>query len=466
MGQTDAVPPPFEIVARLRPVDLVSPWTATAHDPAEFALPRPAPYAAITGTLNGDRASLSIESGAIRLTGRYDAGRFALEVTDATGARTVHASRRRGTAEGPVDELALTLTGTILTVFGRESGRWVGRARYALGDRVDVRDETFLAGLEVRTTGDLEALSAGGFGQLGLRDLRFVTTAEGAPYRDAGRLWLTATHAGPGFFDAAHTGVWSFDPDTCELDHHADLFFRRPDSAGVYGDNATHLVRDDDRWLVATSTWGDFDHARPAVRVSVTLAESRADLLRGTHVLDTRHLELPTDGFTSVGVWDPHLVRIDGRWHVGFVSARKYFAFHPVLAAGPTLDDLTLVAADTGRRATEGTTLVRLDEGWRLLASDGRDGRRGQRARYPVFDLALTELGELDAPYPTNLPWPNLARVDDGWLMVTFDGRPTGSDLLGYGTHGAVLVLRSEGRNDLVVDDQHRLDDPPVGVDA
>lgn len=230
---------------------------------------------------------------------------------------------------------------------------------------------------------------------------------------------------------------------TPTLAHHADLFFHRPDAPGVYGDNATHLLRDDDRWLVATSTWGDFDRAHPSARMALTLAESREHLLRGTHVLDTRRLDLPTTGFTSVGVWDPHLVRIDDRWHVGYVSARKFFAFHPVLAAGPSLDDLTLVAADVDRRATEGTTLVRLDEGWRLLASDGRDGRRGQRGRFPVFDLALTELGELDAPYPINLPWPTLARVDGGWLTVTFDGRPTGGDLLGYGTHGAVLVLQS-----------------------
>ena len=56
-----------------------------------------------------------------------------------------------------------------------------------------------------------------------------------------------------------------------------------------------------------------------------------------------------------------------------------------------------------------------------VLASDGRDSRRGQRARFPVLDLDLDDLGVLDAPYPTNLPWPSLAAVDDGWLMVTFD---------------------------------------------
>jgi hypothetical protein len=151
-----------------------------------------------------------------------------------------------------------------------------------------------------------------------------------------------------------------------------------------------------------------------------------------------------------VGTWDPHLVRSDGRWLVGFVSARKFFDFHPALAEGETLDDLRLLAAATDRRATEGTTLLQLDGRWVVLASDGRDGRRGQRERFPVLDTALREIGTLDAPYPTNLPWPTLARDDSdggGWLMVAFNGRPEGGRLVGYGSHGDVVLMR--GRDDV-----------------
>ncbi len=81
-----------------------------------------------------------------------------------------------------------------------------------------------------------------------------------------------------------------------------------------------------------------------------------------------------------------------------------------------------------------------------MLASDGRDGRRGQRARFPVFDLDLAELGALDAPYPTNLPWPSLVAESDGdgWLLIGFNGAPMGGTLLGYGTHGDVVIMRSE----------------------
>jgi hypothetical protein len=435
--------PRFEIVARRRPVDLVSPAFRTEQPSGGFALPQPAPYAAITASDVGRHATVAFLSGAVRLELGYAGGSFALVVTDAAGRTTHHRSRRAGRAEAEVTALGLTLTGTHLTAFGRETGRWRARARFDLVERLDVRDPEFLADLEGETDGECGAVVAGAFGQLGLRDLRLVSHADGTPVREGRLLLLTATHAGPGFFDAAHTGVWALDPDDLSLTHRADLFFRRSVRPGVYGDNATHLVRDGDRWLVATSTWGDFARSRRTATVGVTLAESPDDLLRGRHVLDTRPLTLPTDGFRSVGTWDPHLVRHDGRWLVGFVSARKFFKFHPALAEGASLDDLRLTGAATDRSATEGTTLLRLDDRWVVVASDGRDGRRGQRERFPVFDTALREIDALDAPYPTNLPWPTLARDGDDWLMVAFNGRAEGGRLLGYGSHGDVVLMRA-----------------------
>ena len=300
---------------------------------------------------------------------------------------------------------------------------------------MDTRDETFCGALRLGAEGPVQDVRAGAFGQLGLRDVRLVSEADGTPVRDGRRLLFTATSAGPGFFDAAHTSVWSLDPDGWLPEHRADLFFRRPGRSGVYGDHATHLVREAaGRWLVATSTWGDFDghtgRSRRDASVAVTLAESDADLLTGRHVLDTRPLALPTGGLRSVGVWDPHLVRIDEQWHVGFVNASRFFKFHPALAAGPSLDDLTLLGADPSRTATEGTTLLRVDGEWVVVASDGRQGPRAHRAVFPVFDLALRQTGRLDSPYPTNIPWPTLVRdrgrLGDGDLRRHPDGRRAG----------------------------------------
>lgn len=434
--------PRLEVVRRIRPVDLVAPRSVVVDTTTAGVVPLPALAPYVAATTPGTCVALHLAGH--RLAASLDDGSLGLTITSDGAPRELRS--RRFHRSPCVTEVGLSLTGTHLTGWVREDGAWVARARHDLRDTVDTRDEVSLAGLAVELPAG--GGTAGPFGQLGLRDVRLVSTEDGHPWREDGALWLTATSAGPGFFDTAHTSVWRL--DDLALTHTADLFFRRPDRPGVFGDHATHLVRTDtDGWLVATSTWGDFEQPttragrRTPAGLRVTLADSDADLVHGQHVLDTRELPLPTDGLGSIATWDPHLVRRDDGWLVGFVSARRFFDFHPALAAGAALDDLRLLGAAADRRATEGTTLVEVDGRTLVLASDGRDSERGTRCRYPVFDLTMSELGVLDAPYLSNLPWPTLAPVDDGWLMVTFDGRPAGGSLLGYGTHGDVVVMRT-----------------------
>ena len=428
----------FEVVHRTRPTALVLPGTDLD--------PPVSPYLAVEALVAGPgRVELALASDDVTLLGVYDDRGLHLEVT-VGGATTTHRSRRHGRPQGAVEGVALTLTGPHVVVLSHEDGRWQARGRVDLTELVDVHDEAWLTRVAPSAGGPVAEVRSGRFGQVGLRDLRLVTHADGTAYREGREVLLTATSAGPGPFATGHTSVWRFDPDSFALTHRADLFFRRPGShgrPGVYGDHASHLFRDGDRWVVSTSTWGDFDRQRDDATVAVTLAESTADLTTGVHVLDTRPLALPTTGLRSVGVWDPHLVRTVDGWLVGYVSAAKFFRFHPVLAEGPELDSLTVRAAAADRRATEGTTLHRLEGTWQVLASDGRQGRRGQRERYPVFDLDLTETGILDAPYPSNISWPTLLEHDGKWLMIGFNGARWGGPLVGYGSHGAVVVART-----------------------
>ena len=447
--------PRFEHAARIRPVALLQRAQIRATGAlSQTPCPRPAPYATAIVSGVGERLTVAWRSGQDVLAAEYADGAAHLRVTRG-GRTTVHRSRRFARLPAPARDVALTLTGTHLTVLTRDADSpWEARARVDLSEMVDTRDEAWLAALVVEHEGQVETLEAGPYGQLGLRDLRVTTHPDGAAYRlEDGRAVLAATSAGPGFFDTAHTSVWALDPVALTLEHLSDLYFHRRDRPGVFGDHATHLVRDGDAWLVATSTWGDFDSHREGASVAVTLARSDGDLLSGEHVLETVPLDLPTSGFTSVGVWDPHLVRTGDGWLVGYVSARKFWRFHPVVASGPSLGSLRVLGVDPRRRATEGTTLARVSTGstvgpeWVVLASDGRDGRRGERERYPVFDLSMKEIGTLDAPYPTNIPWPTLLPVSDedgsDVLMIGFNGRPWGGSLLGYGTHGAVVIAKS-----------------------
>lgn len=435
--------PTLAPVARRRDVSLVQPGTDVVA----------APYAAAELDLDAPDADAVVGLAAgpgTTLRARRSAGRTWLEL-EHDGVPTHHESRRH--ARSPrAEALAVTLTGKLVTAWTRETGQW--RA-HAVLDLLDCRgghppnpfDTDWLAGLAAEPGAD----RAGTFAQLGLRDPHLVTHADGTAYHQDGALLLTATSAGPGGFGTGHTSVWSLDPATLTLDHRGDLFFRRPDRPGVFGDHATHVVRDRERWLVATSTWGDF-HPRSHPHVSMTLAvvPVTTDLLRGPHVLDTLPLPVPTADLPApVGTWDPHLVRDDdGTWLLAFVRASRFFVFHPALAVGPNPTDpagWALRAAASARTACEGPTLLRTTDGWRVLASHGRDGRRdveGAAATYPVLDLDLREVGRIDAAYPTNLPWPTLARTPQGPLLIGFDSTPAGGPLLGYGTHGDLVLQR------------------------
>ena len=290
---------------------------------------------------------------------------------------------------------------------------------------------------------ELGGVRAGLFGMAGIRDQHLVQHADGSPYLRDGKAFFTATCAGLGFFQQAHWGVFTLDlASPTRLEQVAQLYSHR--DGLLLGDHAGQIVRDDenDRWLVANSSWGDFAFDGVHVRHVVTTD----DVLSGVHVLETERTPLPTD----VSSWDPGMTKVGGRWHIGFVESpsQKPFDFHPALAAGGEgadwLEDLKLVGAATDLHQTEGPIIARVEDRWWFLASDG------DHRRYPVFDLDLRPAGRLDAPYGTNIPHPQLVPLPDdlggGFLLVTFDGTQYAEKVMGYGGHGDVLVMRSGQR--------------------
>ncbi len=284
---------------------------------------------------------------------------------------------------------------------------------------------------------ELGSVRAGAFGYAGLRDPHLVQHPDGTPVVRDGRAYLTFTCAGMGFFQQAHWGVFSLDlADPTDLRQVSQLYFTR--DGVVLGDHAGQLIVDDDtgQSFVGVSSWGDFDYSGIHVRHAI----SNEDLLTGVHVLATEQLDLPT----SLGTWDPSFTRIDDRWHVAFVESpsQEPFDFHPALAvgaAGGAYDKgLELVGVDDTVRECEGPIIAKLDGDWRVLASNL------DRREYPVYDLQMRRLGVLDAPYLTNIPHPQIVDLPGGGhLMVSFDGTPYGMRVLGYGTHGDVVVMRA-----------------------
>ncbi len=437
-------------VDRFRPVALVAPGFV-AHESGPTSTPRlvrqdtgpAAPFASVVldvasvprgGSVAAGLATADDEHVLVRWSER--SGRLSLEVR--TGGRTRVLRHRRGPRAAGFG-LAFGLCENQVTALVDEGDGWkpVLTERTKVTRLVDLRKEADLARYAYAWGGDgvrLDSARAGLFGMTGLRDPHLVQHADGTPYVVDGRRYLTWTCAGLGFFQQAHWSVWSLDPahpDQMRLE--SQLFTRR--DGLVLGDHAGQLVRDGDRWLVLTSSWGDFAPGRIHVRHTSTTH----DLLTGVHLLETERTPMPTDA----GSWDPALTRVDGTWHVGFVESPSQdpFDFHPALAATSSEDwteGLEVTAAATDLHQCEGPVIAAVGDRTYLLASD-KDGRG-----YPVFDLEGRRLGRLDAPYPSNIPHPQL--VPDpagGWLMLTFDGTPWDTDVMGYGGHGDVVVMHS-----------------------
>jgi hypothetical protein len=453
----------FEITARFRPFHLIAPAFvqaeqesvgATAEVNRSAATPQ-APFAAVEVEVldAGDGvvlAGLATGSGD-HVAATYDASRRRVAISVRRAGRTVLLRRKKLELAGRF-RFGFALCENQVTVLVDTGDGWqpLLTERKQVAAILDLRDPAVLAehtyawgSGSAGTAGADPALRlgtvrAGLFGMTGLRDPHLVQHSDGRPYVRDGKAFLTFTCAGLGFFQQAHWGVFSLDlADPTRLDQVAQLYTAR--DGLLLGDHAGQLVRDDDSgsWIVATSSWGDFAPDRVHVRHTST----RADLLSGVHLLETERTPLPT----AVGSWDPALTRIDGRWHVAFVQSPSQdpFDFHPALARGPRgagwTEGLELVGAARTLHQCEGPILATVGGQRWLLASD-RENRL-----YPVFDLEMRRVGRLDAPYPTNIPHPQLVPLPEGGhLLVTFDGTPYARKVMGYGGHGDVVVMRSE----------------------
>ncbi|MGO1049613.1 hypothetical protein [Crossiella sp. CA198] len=452
----------FRIAEQFRPFALLAPGFEQ-YDTAAPPLPRTsgdflvrtgisprAPFASVLVEVTELAPGASVVAGlaansANRVLARYDAatGTASIEVT-VNGVTTVVKSAA-AKLRAPF-RFAFVVNENAVTALHDSTGTGTGWAplvseRDGVSAKLDLRRPATLGTFSYAygAGGDgpvvLGRVQAGYFGQAGLRDLHAVQTPDGKPLVRGGKLYLTATCAGLGFFQQAHWGVWTLDlKDPSRINQVAQLYFSREDGV-IVGDHAGQIVLDGEEFIVAMSSWGDF-----AFRgVHIRHLRTRANVLAGVHVLPTKRLTVPTD----VSSWDPSITKIDGRWHVGFVESPSQtpFNFHPALAVAPRGADyherLTLRGRDATVRECEGTILQRVGGQWYLLASDGI-GRQ-----YRVYDLDVKFLGTLDAPYKTNIPHPQIVPVGKNWLLITFDGTQYAEPVLGYGGHGDVIIMRA-----------------------
>ncbi|HEU4512139.1 MAG TPA: hypothetical protein VFR87_03445, partial [Nocardioidaceae bacterium] len=308
------VGPHFEVVGRFRPFEVLSPGFVEVSEDAgrcdglvRSGWSPPAPFVAVSvDASRGARilAGLAAENGD-HLLGFHDpaAREVGIEIRSGGFTTVLRAKRVRGR----VRRMAFVLCENQPTVLVDTGRGWkaIATDKHRVAHRLDFRrPETlgrFTAAWGSRDgTADLGTVRAGLFGMAGLRDLHVVQHADGSPYiGDDGRMYLTATCAGLGFFTQAHWGVFAFDPERVVedgLEQTAHLFSHR--DGMLLGDHAGQLVREGDTWHLAVSSWGDFT---PHGGVHVRHLRTADDLLHGAHVLETERTSMPT----GRGSYDP-----------------------------------------------------------------------------------------------------------------------------------------------------------------
>lgn len=373
-----------------------------------------------------------LKGGDFSIYGRFDpAGLRAEVVLNIAGEEHILADKKLHSIGAFV---AVTFTENTVTLWEEGESDWVPvlTHRMEATNGVDLRNPAQLQGLRSASFGPIDDLQSGYFGYIGLRDPQLVKYSDGRKYEQDNRVLMTMTCAGPGFFQAAHWGIFSVSiTDPTDLKMVGNLFFQR--DGMVVGDHAGQIIIDDDgSFIVAVSSWGDFSD-----NVHVRHARTQISILDGTHVLDSAILRLPSPH----GCWDPSLLRYKDEWWISFVECIAYsprFDFHPALARGLAYDnELTFEAAETLHHQTEGTLITMIEGVPYIFASDG-DTRD-----YPVYDMRMNRISQLDAPYGTNIPHPLLIDTPGGPWFFTFDGEPWCDDVLGYGTHGDIIIYRS-----------------------
>jgi len=296
----------------------------------------------------------------------------------------------------------------------------------------------------------LDSVRAGYWGKAGVRDPHVVTWADGTPFIQDGKVYLTLTCAGLGFFQFAHWGVFTLDltdtsPDA--LRQVGQVFWER--GGLVVGDHAGHIVYDEKigAFRILVSNWGTFSGNGVLINAAVV----SGDILHGVNVIRNPRVQpLPT----MVSRWDPHMARIRDRWYIAFVESpsQNPFVFHPALAAGPadgSFGNFALIGRDTRHTMTEGMIMQKIGGTWYVLCSSSRQEGPPFGGHYDVYDLQMRFVGFLNAPYPSNIPHPMVFPVPDAtthttrFKFVTFNGEQYYQNVLGYGTHGDFYIMQA-----------------------
>lgn len=333
-----------------------------------------------------------------------------------------------------------TLTGDFqlgFSIIGNKAVMWYNKGQgWTVGTSADITAQlNFKAttytlwkpGFEVSTpsTGNstwvLNNFSYGAFGGIAIRDPTIVTFVDGSPKISSGKVYLTATVAGP--TAEAYWGVFTLDLTSYALDQVGVVMVNR--ASAVQSDLGGQIIDNNDgTFRVVTCTWGNGFGGVLAVQYGA----SSSNLLSGVNVLAGQStVTLPSTPSLG-GVYDANLIKISSTWYMAYTSTTDtnfttpQVDFHPVLASAPDVAGSpgatwTLVAEDPSGWYTEGTKFANIGGTIYIVA--------GNPISFRLYDGSLNYLGILKALSNGNLntqPHAALFKSGSTYYNLTFDG--------------------------------------------
>lgn len=320
-------------------------------------------------------------------------------------------------------KIALSIVGNTAVMWADTGAGWEYITSYNFQSNINFKT-TSLAGwrpaFTVASPGDatwvFDNFKAGRFGAVGMRDHTIVTSEDGAPYIDSGKVYFTATAAYPvGGVETSYLGVFTANLSSYEIQQTGLIQVNR--GSTIHNDHAAHIVRNsntDMRLLV--STWGNGFGGS----LQILHKQFSSNLLSGASVVSG----MTQLSLTGVGCYDPMLVKIGSTWNLAYsITDNTSFTGNPFYAALATSSDLVswgLVASDSANKGYEGAKIIK-DEGGYKIAVGGPAGS-GNSSR--VYDMGLSYLGPLSAVFSggsDTQPHPMAFSYGSDWYMLTFN---------------------------------------------
>ena len=387
----------------------------------------------------------------------------ALDITARSGGGQISISSSSGTADtlaGPTTDTGPLWLGMILSwneailVTSRDGVNWDHQVRKELSRTTSLNDSTawdlFRPGMRLVPAASgtvvVSSFRCGYVGASGIRDMKPLTFEDGTPLKANGKYWIAATVAhGGNSFRSNHMAIWSFDPNTYQVELVRHLFYNLVGTGvgACYGGQAVYNETTA-TWTVLANSWG-FDTLDSGV--DLVLATTTEDLLSpGVSVLRATRIT----NISTTSVYDSSLRKENGTWYVAAIETASRLdwgsGYGPSLFSGPSLDNLTRVQA-TGTTETDGTCWAKIGGTWYILVG----GSTGW-AFYSSTMTGRTTLSSWMSNLPTSLfafaefqAHACLIPVDDGWrtryCLLSFDA---GRLLTGLSSIGGLVVLEAD----------------------